>query len=487
MKRVVLVVVSLLGLSFTALFWGNAQAVRSEPFTEPSTPTATVTPIATATVTPTSTATVTPTMTATVIPTMTATPMPTPTATWTPTAAATVTPTTHYEVSISPSSDAKSGDQGTTVTYTLQVRNLGTQEEAYSLSVSGNSWPSEVSPATIGPLQPGASAEVTVRVSIPSAGVVGATDTALVAATDHASAAATLVTTANDYQVPAVTELTINGGALTSTARQVVLSLSASDPDGSVAWMSFSNDASAWSEWEAYSESAGSILTEGDGEKTVYARVRDLAGHVSLPVSDTIELDTTAGSEYGLSINDGALFTNQVEVTLSLGARPGTAQVQVSNDGGFAGAQWEPYTSTKSWEITRYGDYVIPRVVYVRYRDVFGNISATFSDDIILDVTPPTGSVGFAEAAGLRSLAGTRATLVLEATDDVSGVGHMQLSNISDFSDAVWQEYEQTYPWTLDEKLTVYARFRDDAGNVSEVYSAAKEHHTYLPLTLCRR
>jgi NAD+ synthase (glutamine-hydrolysing) len=54
--------------------------------------------------------------------------------------------------------------------------------------------------------------------------------------------------------------------------------------------------------------------------------------------SDTIELDTSVMAEYGFSINDGALFTNQVTVTLKIGARPYTPLMMVSNDGGFAGA-----------------------------------------------------------------------------------------------------------------------------------------------------
>lgn len=121
--------------------------------------------------------------------------------------------------------------------------------------------------------------------------------------------------------------------------------------------------------------------------KTVYGRFRDGVGNISQVVTDTIVLDSTFGTEYSVTINEGAIYTNQTTVTLSIGSRVGTAHMQVSNDGGFGGAIWESYASHKTWLITQYGSYVIPRVVYVRYQDVGGSTSSTFQDDIILDVT----------------------------------------------------------------------------------------------------
>jgi hypothetical protein len=207
----------------------------------------------------------------------------------------------------------------------------------------------------------------------------------------------------------------------------------------------------------------------------VYGRFRDTAGNVSSVVSDTIELNTTVDPEYGLTINEGALFTNQTAVTLTISARPGTAQMKVSNDGGFAGAAWESYAIHKAWTITHYGSYVIPRVVYIRYKDVSGNVSATYQDDIILDVTPPTGSVSIVGPGGLSRLLATNSivTLSLSATDDVSGVGGMLLSNTPDFGGASWEAYATIRIWDLGNNNTVYVRFRDNAGNISQTYSAS--------------
>src|SRR5262249_52796168 len=213
--------------------------------------------------------------------------------------------------------------------------------------------------------------------------------------TDNAgnSASATFSGINIDKTAPTLSGFSINGGAPKTTSTSVTLtSIAATDAGGSgVAQMSFSNDGTTWSAWQPYASSASWTLTTGDGSKTVSTRVQDAAGNISTVRTATITLDTTAASEYGVSINQGALFTNTTAVTLTLAARAGTAEMQVSNDGGFVGAQWEPYSAQKAWQITQFGSYVIPRVVYARFRDAAGNVAGPVSDDIILDVTPPSG------------------------------------------------------------------------------------------------
>jgi hypothetical protein len=162
--------------------------------------------------------------------------------------------------------------------------------------------------------------------------------------------------------------------------------------------------------------------------------------------------------------------------------------MQVSNDGGFAGATWEPYASHKAWTVIQYGAYVIPRLVYIRFKDSAGIMSGTFQDDIILDVTPPVGSVSIIGAAGLQAMASTvtlefqaeasTVTLELSATDDVSGVGQMLISNQPEFSGATWEHYATSRAWELGGNGIVYVRYRDNAGNVSTTYSSTAITYT---------
>ena len=230
---------------------------------------------------------------------------------------------------------------------------------------------------------------------------------------------------------PASGSILVNNGAIDTTSTDVILKPSASDSVSGVSQMSFSNDGSSWSNWEGYySTSKSWILISGDGLKTVYAGYRDNAGNVSSVYTDTINLDTTVQSEYGLSINEGALFTNKIIVTLALPANPHTAQMMASNDGGFAGNQWEPYATRKEWQITQYGAYVIPRTVYAKYKDAAGVISSVYQDDIILDVTAPNSSItnlSRIEASSparvsVLSSSAVPVAVEWEGSDDVSGV-----------------------------------------------------------------
>jgi photosystem II stability/assembly factor-like uncharacterized protein len=216
----------------------------------------------------------------------------------------------------------------------------------------------------------------------------------------------------------------------------------------------------------------------------------------------------TPSADYGVSINGGALFTNQTAVTLTLTAPPGTTQMQISNDGGFGGAAWEPMLSSKPSTITSYGAYVIPRVVYAKFK-TNGQVSGLYQDDIVLDQTPPAGSVEITDpipsalttslppaAQWLTPISATTAYtvylplasrnyipgyrpvgLVLAASDDLSGVGSMIISVDADFSDAQWQAFVPHLAWYVKEKgaSTVFVKYRDGAGNVSQVYSASTD------------
>ncbi len=91
---------------------------------------------------------------------------------------------------------------------------------------------------------------------------------------------------------PAVFELLINGGDPYANSRDVQLAITApaltqnallsEDPD-------FSN-----AQWRAYVPVYAFVLRPGDGLKKVYAQFIDEGGHLTVPVSDSIILDTFA-------------------------------------------------------------------------------------------------------------------------------------------------------------------------------------------------
>ncbi|MDO8674162.1 MAG: hypothetical protein Q7O66_22345, partial [Dehalococcoidia bacterium] len=85
------------------------------------------------------------------------------------------------------------------------------------------------------------------------------------------------------------------------------MTVSASDSQSGVIGLSFSNDGDDRGDWQSYLTTASWLLAVGDGPKIVYARVRDLARNVSLVSQRCIELNTSAGTESGLAINNRAV------------------------------------------------------------------------------------------------------------------------------------------------------------------------------------
>lgn len=91
---------------------------------------------------------------------------------------------------------------------------------------------------------------------------------------------------------------------------------------------------------------------------------------------------------------------------------------------------------------------------------------------LVSDVTGPTGSVSILNGNITKN---GNVTLKITAADAGSGVGAMMISNNSSFTGAAWVSYATTKTWNLgagDGAKTVYVKFRDNAGNVSTVYSA---------------
>ena len=85
------------------------------------------------------------------------------------------------------------------------------------------------------------------------------------------------------------------------------------------------------------------------------------------------------------------------------------------------------------------------------------------------DTTPPTNT-SVSINAGVTATNTTSVTLTLSAIDAYQ----MQISNTSDFTGAIWETYATSKAWTLvagEGMKTVYAKFRDISGNVSNAVS----------------
>jgi len=189
-----------------------------------------------------------------------------------------------------------------------------------------------------------------------------------------------------------------------------------------------------------------------------------------------------------VSINAGATYAASTAVTLNLaGADVGTGvgQVMASNSSDFGGATWVAYATSLNWTLTA-GEGT--KTVYIRFRDRAGNESDACSDTIVLDTTPPTGSILI--EGGAEVVTDTQVVLTLSASD-TNGVTHLRLRNDMAAWSA-WDPFVTSHTWTLPAQPgehTVGVQFRDGAGNVSVAYSDAilyepPVYSVYLPLLM---
>ena len=222
--------------------------------------------------------------------------------------------------------------------------------------------------------------------------------------------------------------------------------------------------------WETFSPTRVWTLPSGDGTKTVYYQIRDNAGYVSETYSDTIIFDTSppVGS---ISINDQAAYTITNMVTLTLSATDtasGVDQVRFNDGGQWDAIPWETFSSTKVWTLPS-GDGT--KTVQYQIRDNTGHISQVYSDTIIFDTSPPTGSITINDEATYATT--NMVTLALSATDSTSGIAERWFSN-DNITWMNWETYSASKAWTFttgDGTRTVYVQVRDNAGLVSTIYS----------------
>ncbi len=257
----------------------------------------------------------------------------------------------------------------------------------------------------------------------------------------------------------------INGGDVWTTSASVNLTLIYSDSMSGVYQVRYSNDGIWDTElWEPPSAEKAWTLTPGDGTKTVYYQMKDCAGVESATYSDYIELDTTfpAGS---VLINDGDAWTTSISVILTLAygdPTSGVNLVRYSNDGVWDTETWESASGTKAWTLTP-GDGT--KTVYYQVRNEAGLESTTYSDEVGLDTTRPTGSIVI--NSGAQRTTSTSVTLELAYSDSTSGVHQVRFSNDGLWDTELWELPSTTRVWNLETgkgTRTVYFQIRDIAG-----------------------
>ena len=257
-----------------------------------------------------------------------------------------------------------------------------------------------------------------------------------------------------------------NGEEFTRTTSEI-LSLTAEDIGSGISQTSLSTDGLIWSSWETFNSTRSFELISGDGEKTVYFRVRDYAGNIAEPVSDSIFLDTTAPQDLSVLINEGTKYTPSNQERLDFKAiDTGSGINEMAHS--FDGINWQPWETFKDVKYINFVPGDGQKIVYLKANDKAGNIAEPVYDSIILDTTPPY-SLSIVINNGALETNSTTVTLELKAKDNTSGVSETSFS----IDGATWTSWEPftserffTLP-TNDGEKTIYFKVKDKVGNVA--------------------
>ncbi|QHZ55577.1 Ig-like domain-containing surface protein [Brevibacillus sp. NSP2.1] len=331
---------------------------------------------------------------------------------------------------------------------------------------------------------------------------------------------------------PPEAALSIKGTNAANTATSsatVKLLIEATDAQGPVEMTLSNTDGVFAGGWQPVQPELQWKLSSGDGNKTVYAKFRDAAGH-EVTRSASILLDTVPPEVTGVAA--GNYYNQEVTVHFSegtavLNGEPFADGEQISEDGTYTlvvtdvagntttvsftvdrtkpagtftinnGEDWtntpqvvlqlnvtdmspmtaafandaegwqpsEPFAATKSWTLSS-GDG--QKRVAVKLRDAAGN-EATWEAHITLDQTAPTGSFTINDDQSVTNERQVELKLQYADADDQLQM-RFSPTGTNDWSD--WEPAQQTKAWELstgDGTKTVFLQLRDRAGNVRDL------------------
>jgi hypothetical protein len=272
-----------------------------------------------------------------------------------------------------------------------------------------------------------------------------------------------------DYDLPKPIFL-INNNDKHTNSRTVILTIIPKNNETEILEMSFSIDNQSWLPWESFNPVRPFELSNGDGEKIVYARIKDSKTKTA-SAFDSIILDTTPPEELSLVIDNGATFTNNYQVELDIGAYDdlsGLDSMSFSIHDTIWGS-WEPFRNSTS--------IILPRddgrkIIYMQVKDEAGNTAQT-SNTIILDTTPPH-SLSILINNGAVETNSVNVLLNLNASDDTSGLNMMSFS-LDGFNWSPWEEFNNEKQSTLpsgDGLKHIYFRVIDYASNIADYVAA---------------
>lgn len=248
--------------------------------------------------------------------------------------------------------------------------------------------------------------------------------------------------------------------------------------------------------WLPYQTSHYHPVPSESGLLTVYVQFRDPASNNTAVYYDTIEVvdgrPVVPGplGPYVILINGGDVKVASNNVTLMLNAESEpTLEMIISESNTFAAANWETYQTFKpySFRENRDGNKVVFVKFRIRLEGLFLRESEVYSASIVRDTTPPVLLDPSILINAGDTFTRTRTIALALNTDDTAKM--MQIFNEidytpSNFNTIPWIPFLPQLSWLLsvgNGEKKIYARFRDDIGNITVFVTATIQLNTSVP------
>ncbi len=185
----------------------------------------------------------------------------------------------------------------------------------------------------------------------------------------------------------------------------------------------------------------------------------------------------------GIQINNGSGYTNSPNVTLSLHYGATATEMCFKHIPGLnVWTSWQPVAPSRTWTFTPLYVGEIPdgeQTIYVKFRDQYGTESQVYQASVLLDVTPPRGSLSLNGGAATTLDPNIQADWL--ATDPL-GVDKMAWRAQNEEDNFYWAPIWVNYTPTTQNILfssnpgrkTVVVQFKDFAGNISQVEASIR-------------
>lgn len=281
----------------------------------------------------------------------------------------------------------------------------------------------------------------------------------------------------HDDIAPTGNSISINSG--NSATGSLTVSLDLASTGASDMYVTNTAGCASGGSWETYATSKTWTLAVPDTTDTVYVAFRDVAGNVSSCVSDSILHDSTLPVLTITSPNSGSYANSTTQNSFAVSGACGANGQAVT----ISGAVTASVTcSSSSWtanlDVSALADGNF--TINVNHSNSAGNAAPQVSRTFAKDIVAPTGN-----SLSINSGAAYTNSTTVTLTPASTGAADMYITNTSGCgSGGSWETFASSKTWTLGQTnttATVYAKYRDAAGNATSCVSATIIHDSVAP------